>query len=51
MVLRFSTTLASDWRRTSVVGDLCLATVSGRGPDGYGDALKLLGEALEGKDR
>src|SRR6185437_7386778 len=29
------------WRRTSVIGDLCLATVSGRGPDGYGDALAL----------
>jgi len=25
-----------------VIGDLCFATISGRGPDGYGDALKLL---------
>jgi 3-dehydroquinate dehydratase-2 len=38
------------WRRTSVVGDLCIATVSGRGPEGYDDALKLLGEALRGAD-
>src|SRR5271167_4749106 len=33
------------WRRISVIGDLCFATVSGRGPDGYGDALgQLRGE-------
>jgi len=38
------------WRRTSVIGDLCLATVSGRGPDGYGDALALLHERLSGDD-
>jgi 3-dehydroquinate dehydratase II len=36
------------WRRVSVIGDLCLATISGRGPDGYRDALALLREALEG---
>jgi len=36
------------WRRTSVIGDLCLATVSGRGPDGYGEALRLLHERLSG---
>jgi 3-dehydroquinate dehydratase-2 len=35
------------WRRTSVIGDLCFATVSGRGPDGYTDALKLLREELD----
>lgn len=34
------------FRRTSVVGDLCLATVSGRGADGYRDALERLKEAL-----
>jgi 3-dehydroquinate dehydratase II len=36
------------WRRTSVVRDLCFATVSGRGPDGYGEALALLREKLRG---
>jgi 3-dehydroquinate dehydratase-2 len=31
-----------DWRRTSVIRDLCLATVQGKGVDGYRDALELL---------
>jgi 3-dehydroquinate dehydratase-2 len=35
------------WRRISVIGDLCVATVSGRGPDGYGDALARLREELD----
>ena len=35
------------WRRVSVFGDLCFATVSGRGPDGYGEALALLREELD----
>ncbi|MEA2334633.1 MAG: 3-dehydroquinate dehydratase [Solirubrobacteraceae bacterium] len=35
------------WRRTSVIGELCFATISGRGPDGYGEALKLLREQLD----
>lgn len=39
-----------EWRRTSVIRDLCLATVSGRGPDGYRDALELLRREL-GADR
>jgi 3-dehydroquinate dehydratase-2 len=30
------------WRRVSVIRDLCFATVSGRGPDGYEEALTLL---------
>ncbi|MGN6188344.1 MAG: type II 3-dehydroquinate dehydratase [Conexibacter sp.] len=34
------------WRQTSVVRDLCLATVSGRGPDGYRDALVRLRDEL-----
>jgi 3-dehydroquinate dehydratase II len=34
------------WRRVSVIGELCFATVSGRGPDGYGEALRLLRERL-----
>jgi 3-dehydroquinate dehydratase II len=34
------------WRHASVIGELCFATVSGRGPDGYGEALGLLRERL-----
>jgi 3-dehydroquinate dehydratase II len=30
------------WRRVSVIRELCFATVSGRGPEGYGEALALL---------
>jgi 3-dehydroquinate dehydratase II len=36
------------WRRTSVIAELCLATVSGRGADGYDDALGLLRDELAG---
>jgi 3-dehydroquinate dehydratase-2 len=39
------------WRRVSVISDLCFATVSGRGPDGYSEALVLLGERLGGSER
>jgi 3-dehydroquinate dehydratase II len=28
------------WRRHSVISDLCLARVAGKGPDGYRDALE-----------
>ena len=31
-----------EWRRVSVIRDLCLATVSGEGPDGYRSALERL---------
>ena len=34
------------WRAVSVVRDLCLATVSGRGPEGYREALARLEDAL-----
>ena len=34
------------WRHVSVIRDLCLATVAGRGADGYRDALALLGDRL-----
>ena len=34
------------WRRLSVIGDLCLATYSGKGPDGYRLALGRLHEEL-----
>ena len=36
-----------DWRRTSVIADLCIGTVSGKGIDGYRDGLKLLADELE----
>ena len=36
------------WRRVSVIRDLCFATVSGRGPAGYADALELLRGRLDG---
>jgi 3-dehydroquinate dehydratase II len=36
-----------EWRRTSVIRDLCIGTVAGRGADGYRDALAQLKEALE----
>jgi len=34
------------WRAVSVVRELCLATVSGKGPQGYREALARLEEAL-----
>ena len=33
-----------EWRRRSVVRDLCVATVSGKGVDGYREALEVLRE-------
>ncbi len=35
-----------EWRQVSVVRDLCVATVAGRGPDGYREALGLLRDEL-----
>jgi 3-dehydroquinate dehydratase II len=35
-----------EWRRLSVIRDLCLGTVAGKGADGYRDALVLLKEEL-----
>ncbi|MGB0096568.1 MAG: type II 3-dehydroquinate dehydratase [Solirubrobacteraceae bacterium] len=31
-----------EWRRKSVIRELCIARVAGKGPDGYRDALELL---------
>jgi 3-dehydroquinate dehydratase-2 len=31
-----------EWRRRSVISELCIARVAGRGPDGYRDALERL---------
>jgi 3-dehydroquinate dehydratase II len=35
------------WRRVSIFEGLCFATISGRGPAGYADALALLHEELQ----
>ena len=34
------------WRRASVIRDLCVGAIAGRGPEGYRDALALLRERL-----
>jgi 3-dehydroquinate dehydratase II len=38
-----------DWRQASVIRDLCVATIAGRGPDGYRDALVRLREELSAR--
>jgi 3-dehydroquinate dehydratase II len=35
-----------EFRRVSVIRDLCIATVKGKGPDGYRDALARLAQEL-----
>ena len=35
-----------DWRTVSVIRDLCAGVVSGKGPNGYRDALEMLKAAL-----
>jgi 3-dehydroquinate dehydratase-2 len=35
-----------EWRRVSVIRDVCVATVSGRGAEGYRDALVRLEQEL-----
>jgi 3-dehydroquinate dehydratase-2 len=37
-----------EWRRLSVIRELCRATVSGKGAEGYRDALELLKRELVG---
>jgi 3-dehydroquinate dehydratase-2 len=37
-----------EWRRVSVIRDLAVATVSGRGVEGYREALVRLSKELEG---
>jgi 3-dehydroquinate dehydratase-2 len=37
-----------DWRRKSVIAELCIARVVGKGPDGYEDALQALKTELGG---
>jgi len=36
-----------EWRRVSVIRDLCFASIQGKGPDGYREALELLRDRLE----
>jgi 3-dehydroquinate dehydratase II len=36
-----------EWRRQSVIGDLCIGTIQGKGPDGYAEALQLLKSRLQ----
>jgi 3-dehydroquinate dehydratase II len=36
-----------EWRRVSVIGDLCVGRVQGKGADGYRDALQMLKEAMQ----
>jgi 3-dehydroquinate dehydratase-2 len=36
-----------EWRRTSVIRDLCIGAIQGRGVDGYRDALEMLKKRLE----
>jgi 3-dehydroquinate dehydratase II len=36
-----------EWRRVSVIGDLCIGTIQGKGPDGYAEALELLKSHLQ----
>jgi 3-dehydroquinate dehydratase II len=36
------------WRRQSVISDLCFAHVSGKGPEGYQEALVALRDRLAG---
>jgi 3-dehydroquinate dehydratase-2 len=35
-----------DWRKVSVLGDACVATISGKGADGYREALEILKKEL-----
>jgi 3-dehydroquinate dehydratase II len=36
-----------EWRRVSVIRDLCIGAVQGRGVDGYREALVMLKEAIQ----
>jgi 3-dehydroquinate dehydratase II len=37
-----------EWRSISVIRPLCMATISGKGPDGYREALEILKKELAG---
>jgi len=36
-----------EWRRRSVITDLCVARIAGKGPDGYREALERLRDEIE----
>lgn len=36
-----------EWRRLTVIGDVCIGRVQGKGIDGYREGLELLREALD----
>ena len=36
-----------DWRRTSVISDLCIGSVQGKGIEGYREALEMLKRELK----
>jgi 3-dehydroquinate dehydratase II len=36
-----------EWRRVSVIRDLCVGTVQGKGVDGYREALMMLKEVMQ----
>lgn len=38
-----------EWRRVSVIRDLCIGVVSGKGVDGYREALEMIRAELEGR--
>jgi 3-dehydroquinate dehydratase-2 len=38
------------WRQVSVIGELCFETISGRGAEGYMDALAALREQLDNQE-
>jgi 3-dehydroquinate dehydratase-2 len=38
-----------EWRRRSVIAELCIARVAGKGPEGYREALERLQTELSGK--
>jgi 3-dehydroquinate dehydratase-2 len=39
-----------EWRRVSVIEPLCIATVAGKGPEGYREALELVSRELESRE-
>ncbi len=40
-----------EWRQLSVIRELCFATVAGKGPDGYREALERVREQLESQQQ
>jgi 3-dehydroquinate dehydratase-2 len=38
-----------EWRRKSVISDLCVGTVQGKGVEGYREALDMLRGSLQEK--